>query len=567
MATSAAGVAVATAARVRVGGGHGGAVHVNGRAGQLPVQPARFGMHKRLQVTVRQRACQRLSCLVVRAQQQAAVQQDAVAEAGPSAGVSASSSGDDIPAAVRNLRNAFNSGLTRPLSWREQQLRQLLRMLEEKRPQFAEALQKDLGKGEVESSLFELGLARNAVQDLLDNFWKWAAPEKVATPLSFFPGSAEIVQEPLGVCLVIAPWNFPIVLLVEPLAAALAAGNAVVVKPSEVSSYVSAALAEYLPQYVDTNAVALFEGGKEVSQTLLKQRWDHIFFTGGGTVARSVLAAAAEHLTPVTLELGGKSPVFVDKTVNLEVAAKRIVSGKFGNAGQMCISPDYLLVLEGVAEDLLKALKATVVEFYGLDAQKSADFGRIVSQHHFGRLKGMLDEVQDCVVHGGNTDAASKFIAPTLLLDLPEDVAYWQDEVFGPLLAIKRVQNVDQAIEFINTGPKPLALYVFSTDEAVHDAFVQRTSSGGVCINDTVLHFSIPGLPFGGVGESGMGAYHGKRSFMTFSHSKGVAKRSFALPDPPIRYPPYTGQKLQLLQLLTGGSLPDWFKLPWQKKQ
>eukprot|EP00898_Chlorokybus_atmophyticus_P000911 jgi/Chlat1/1820/Chrsp138S00767 len=560
MAASVVDVAAAAAVGARVDSRGKDGVVVNGRAGQLallPVQPARFGM----QVRLRRHARNRMGCAIVRAQQQAAVQQD-VAEAGHSAGVSAS---EDIPTAVRNVRRAFDSGFTRPFSWRKQQLRQLLRMLEEKRPQFSEALQKDLGKGEVESNVFELGAAGNAIQDLLENFRQWAAPEKVATPLSFFPGSAEIVQEPLGVCLVIAPWNFPILLLVEPLAAALAAGNAVVVKPSEVSSNVSAALAKYLPQYVDMNAVALFEGGKEVSQTLLKQRWDHIFLTGGGTVARSVLAAAAEHLTPVTLELGGKSPVFVDKTVNLEVAAKRIVSGKFGNAGQVCIAPDYLLVLEDVAEDLVKALQATVVEFYGLDAQESADFSRIISQHHFDRLKGMLDEVQDCVLHGGGTDAASRFIAPTLLLDLPEDVAYWQEEVFGPLLAIKRVKNVNQAIEFINERPKPLALYVFSTDEAVHDAFVQRTSSGGVCINDTILHFGIPGLPFGGVGESGMGAYHGKRSFTTFSHSKGVAKRSFTLPDPPFRYPPYTGQKLRLLQWLTGGSLlTDWFKLPWQ---
>eukprot|EP00898_Chlorokybus_atmophyticus_P004654 jgi/Chlat1/518/Chrsp103S08597 len=469
---------------------------------------------------------------------------------------------------VAKLRAAFDQGITRPLEWREHQLKQLIKMVKEQKTAFVEALQADLGRGEMEASVVEVDGVCATMTDLLKNVRKWAAPQKVKTPMSFYPGTAEVVPEPLGAVLIIAPWNFPLILLLEPLAAAIAAGNAVVGKPSEVSSHTSAALAKYVPQYIDMRAISIIEGGKDVVQQLLEQRWDHIFYTGGSSVGRIVMAAAAKHLTPVTLELGGKSPCYVDKDVDVKVVAKRMLSGKFTNAGQICVAPDYCLAHEKIAQPLLEACKDTIKEFYGEDPKASKDFARIISDGHFKRVSGILDEVKDQVFVGGATDPQQRFIAPTLLKDVPESAGYWKEEIFGPLLAVAPVPDEDAAIEFIRKGEKPLALYVFSNSSQVQQKIVSNTSSGGVCINDTVLHLGIPDLPFGGVGESGMGAYHGKRSFDTFSHIKGVAKKPLAN-DPALRYPPFTPKKIALLSLLIGGgSLRDWISwlFGWGKK-
>jgi aldehyde dehydrogenase (NAD+) len=362
------------------------------------------------------------------------------------------------------------------------------------------------------------------------------------------PGKATIVPEPLGVALVIAPWNYPVQLLLLPMAAAVAAGNAVVGKPSELTPATSAALARLVPRYLDERAVAVVEGGVPETTGLLEQRWDHIFYTGNGRVGRVVMAAAAKHLTPVTLELGGKSPVIVDRDANLRVAARRIAWGKFLNAGQTCVAPDYALVHEAVAEPLLDEVRGALRRFYGSDPRQSPDYGRIVNASHFRRLTGLIDAGGfDRLVVGGERDEAARYIAPTVLSGVAPDAAVMGEEIFGPILAVRTVPDVDAAMDEINAGDKPLALYAFTGSKRTAERIVAGTSSGGVCVNGTVLHLGVPGLPFGGVGESGMGAYHGRTGFDTFSHRKAVLTRSVH-PDLPVAYPPYRGWKEKVMR-------------------
>lgn len=450
-----------------------------------------------------------------------------------------------IPAIVQRARDAFDSGRTRPLSWRRAQLDGMRKLLEDNSEQLLAALAADLGKPAAEGWVTDIGFTIGEIKLLQKNLRKWTRPERVSTPIVALPGSSHRVAEPLGVVAIISPWNYPIQLLLSPAAGAIAAGNSVVLKPSEIAPHTSTVITELIQRYLDPDAVQVIEGGVAETTELLAQRFDHIFYTGNGRIGRVVMEAAAKHLTPVTLELGGKSPTIVDATANLRVAARRIAWGKFLNAGQTCIAPDYLLVDKKVAPAFIGELRAAIKEFYGDDPKQSGDYARIVNGHHFNRLASMLES--GSVVIGGETDANTKYIAPTVLADVNVSAPVMQDEIFGPILPMVEIDNVSEAIAFINSKPHPLALYVFSEDDRAIDAVIERTTAGGVTVNGTILHISNPNLPFGGVGESGIGAYHGKSSIDIFQHRKPVLRKSTKV-DPSIAYPPYTEKKMKLIR-------------------
>ncbi|KAB2618960.1 aldehyde dehydrogenase family 3 member H1-like [Pyrus ussuriensis x Pyrus communis] len=375
-------------------------------------------------------------------------------------------------------------------------------------------------------------------------------PQKVSTPITTYPSSAEIVSEPLGVVLVISTWNFPFLLSLDPVIGAISAGNSVVLKPSEIAPATSSLLANLVEEYLDNSAVKVVEGAVPETTALLEQKWDKILYTGSARVGRIVMAAAAKHLTPVILELGGKSPAVVDSDVNLEVAVRRIIAGKWAlNNGQACIGVDYIITTKDFAPKLIEALKYGLEQFFGKDPMNSKDISRIVSSTQFTRLAKLLDEdkVSNKIVLGGQRDEKQLKIAPTILLDVPEDAQIMQEEIFGPLMPIVTVEKIEDSFSVINSKPKPLAVYAFTNNEQLKKGFVDNVSSGGMLINDTVLHVSISGLPFGGVGESGMGSYHGKFSFDGFSHKKAVLYRGFG-GDSDLRYPPYTPEKQRLFK-------------------
>jgi aldehyde dehydrogenase (NAD+) len=454
----------------------------------------------------------------------------------------------DAAALLAGLRATFTTGRTRDLAWRKEQLRALRRMLAEREEDLLGALRLDLGKPAIEAFLTELAFVRAEIDVTLKHLDRWVRPERVGIPVKQRPGRARIHRDPLGVVLIIGPWNYPVQLLLAPLVGAIAAGNCAVLKPSEVSVTVSATLARLLPQYLDPAAIRVVEGAVDETTALLEQRWDHVFYTGNGTIGRVVMAAASKHLTPVTLELGGKSPTYVDASANLAVAAKRIAWGKFLNSGQTCIAPDYVLVDRSVADAFVEELGRAVREFYGDDPQASPDFGRIINGRHFGRIAALVDgEGAGTPAFGGGRDEADRYVAPTALVGTDPAARVMQEEIFGPILPILSVGGVDEAIAFINDRDKPLALYVFAESKRVVERVLAETSSGGVCVNATLYHLVPPTLPFGGVGESGQGAYHGRSTFETFSHRKSVLRKPTRL-DPPIAYPPYTEQKQKLLR-------------------
>jgi aldehyde dehydrogenase (NAD+) len=452
----------------------------------------------------------------------------------------------DAKSLVAKLRSSFESGRTRPHEWRATQLRHLKRVFAENEARLLDALRSDLGKPAFEGVAVELGFTANEIGHALKQLGRWMKPERVRASMMVQPARARIVREPLGVALIIAPWNYPIHLAVSPLIGAIAGGNCVVVKPSEVAPASSAVLAELLPKYLD-ECITVVQGGVAETSALLAEKFDHIFYTGNGTVGRVVMQAAAKNLTPVTLELGGKSPCIVDADVDLAVAARRIAWGKFFNAGQTCIAPDYVLCHKSVEKPLLDALRAVVEEWYGEDPKRSSDFGRIINDRHHARLTALLGAGE--VVFGGTHDASQRYIAPTVLRSVPADAPVMREEIFGPILPVLAVGSIDEAISFINARDKPLALYVFSRDKRNVERILGATTSGGVCVNDALSHIMPAGLPFGGVGPSGMGAYHGRYTFETFTHAKSVLDRSTML-DPSLRYPPYTAQKQKWVKRL-----------------
>ncbi|WP_030613784.1 aldehyde dehydrogenase family protein [Streptomyces fulvoviolaceus] len=425
---------------------------------------------------------------------------------------------------VARLRATFRTGRTKPVEWRTTQLRRLREMLTENGADLAAALHADLGKSSTEAYRTEIDFVIREIDHTLDHLADWLRPESAPVPAHLGGDATAWTQyDPLGVVLVIAPWNYPAQLLLAPVVGALAAGNAVVVKPSEMAPATSAAIARLLPAHLDTDAVAVVEGGIPETTALLAERFDHIFYTGNGAVGRIVLRAAAEHLTPVTLELGGKSPAFVDRDADLDVVADRLARGKFLNAGQTCVAPDYVLTDPETATALEPLLARAVETLFGTDPAASGEYGRIVNERHFDRLSGLLDSGRTVV--GGVGDRTTKYLAPTVLADVDPKSPVMQEEIFGPILPIVTVPGLDEAIGFINDRDKPLALYVFTASEDTHARIAAETSSGGLGYGLPLAHLTVSDLPFGGVGESGMGNYHGRYSIETFSHRKAILEK------------------------------------------
>lgn len=437
---------------------------------------------------------------------------------------------------IEGLRSFFRSGKTRDIDYRIRQLKILDKIVTDHEQDIMAALKKDLNKSNPESFMTEINFVQHEIRYTLKHLKKWASPKRVATPVSLQPGTSYIYKDPLGLVLIIGPWNYPFNLTLSPLVGAIAAGNTVLVKPSEVSAATSGLIRDLIGRYFDPSYLAVVEGGAEETAAILEHPFDHIFYTGGERVGKIVMAAAAKHLTPVTLELGGKSPCIVDKDINFDLAARRICWGKFMNAGQTCVASDYLLVHETAKPKIIEALRGAITQFFGENPQASPCYGRIINEHHFNRLCEFMK--QGNIIFGGTTDITSRYVAPTLIDRVTPEDPIMTEEIFGPLLPIMTYKTTDEAIGFINARPKPLALYIFSDDEALRKRVLSETSSGGACIHNTLLHITSTELPFGGVGPSGMGAYHGKSSFDTFSHAKSVLKH-YPLFNATFLYPPY----------------------------
>ncbi|XP_014644970.1 PREDICTED: aldehyde dehydrogenase, dimeric NADP-preferring [Ceratotherium simum simum] len=456
-----------------------------------------------------------------------------------------------ISEVVQRARAAFNSGKTRPLQFRVQQLEALRRMIKEREKDIAGALTADLHKNEWNAYYEEVVYVLEEIEYMIKKLPEWAADQPVEKTPQTQLDESYIHWEPLGVVLVIGTWNYPFNLTIQPMVGAIAAGNAVVIKPSELSENMATLLATIIPQYLDKDLYAVINGGVSETTEVLKERFDHILYTGSTGVGKIVMMAAAKHLTPVTLELGGKSPCYVDKDCDLDLACRRIAWGKFMNCGQTCVAPDYILCDPSIQNQIVEKLKKSLKEFYGEDAKKSRDYGRMINSRHFQRVMGLMEGQK--VVYGGTGDAATRYIAPTILTDVDPQSQVMQEEIFGPIMPIVCVRGLEEAIHFINQREKPLALYVFSLNDKVIKKMIAETSSGGVTANDVVVHFTLHSLPYGGVGNSGMGSYHGKKSFETFSHRRSCLVRPL-LDDESLtaRYPP------SLAKVRVGGSRGGW---------
>lgn len=436
---------------------------------------------------------------------------------------------------IDQQRIYFASGATRSYTFRKNALERLKKTILEHEKSIYEALHADLHKSEGETFLSEIGIVLREIDTHLKHLRAWMRPKRVGTPLFMKPSRSRIVCEPYGVVLIMAPWNYPFQLTLAPLVGAIAAGNCAVLKPSPYTPHVSTVIRQIVESAFTPEHVTVVEGHRDTNTELLAQRWDYIFFTGSPSMGKVVMQAAAEHLTPVTLELGGKSPCIVDSTANCDIAARRIVWGKFLNAGQTCIAPDYLFVHQNVREPLLEQVELCIKQFYGEDPKASENYARIVSDKAFERIQSYLSEGK--IIQGGETDPAERYIAPTLLTEVDPESPVMQQEIFGPVLPVFEFVHLTDVLEFINNREKPLALYYFGTGKRAKRA-LHETSSGGMCINDTIMHIANDKLPFGGVGNSGMGKYHGKNSFLTFSNRRSLVltPRNF---DIPLKYPPY----------------------------
>ncbi len=453
---------------------------------------------------------------------------------------------------VTALRESFDAGTTRDIDARLAQLAALRRGLRREEPRLARALAADLGKSRTESALTEIGVVTREIDHTMRHLRSWLRPSPLPPGLLLAPAAGELRRQPPGTTLIIAPWNYPVNLTLAPLVAAIAGGNTALVKPSEVAPATSAALTHLLRTHLDPAWVRVVEGAVPETTILLQQRFDLIFYTGSAAVGRIVARAAAEHLTPTVLELGGKSPVFVDDGVDLAATARRIAWGKFTNAGQTCISPDHLMATARTAEELVPHLRRAVHSLYGKDPRRSPDYGRLVSATHFDRVLGLIDD--DKVVLGGTAgaDRATGYIPPTIMTGVERDDAVMGQEVFGPVLPILVVDGPDEAIARIRAGEKPLTAYVFSNRRAIRERFAHETSSGSLALGLTLAHVGIPRMPFGGVGESGMGAYHGEAGLAAFTHAKPVIRKPLRPDTLRMIYPPYRGVKKALLRRLLG---------------
>lgn len=455
-----------------------------------------------------------------------------------------SHSATDYGAIVKSVRDYHATIGKQDIKWRKAQLKALKEMLEKEEAVLLEALQKDLGKGPIESHITEIGLIKSEINVALKNVGKWAKPKKVPMPLHLKPATGKTVYEPYGVALIIGAWNYPLTLTLAPLVGAIAAGNAAIIKPSEIASATAKVLEEIMPRYLDPKAFRVVQGGKEETTDLLKEQFDKIFFTGSKRVGSIIMGAAAKNVTPVTMELGGKCPAIVDSSADIDLTARRLVFGKFINAGQTCVAPDYVLVDEKTAPALTAAFKKTITAFYGEDPRHSADYSRIVNAFHHQRLVDQMSGHE--IVHGGEHDAQSLYIAPTVLKVTDLNTPIMNDEVFGPLLPIVTVKNMSEAFNYIAQKDKPLALYIFAKNKKVIKQ-AQNMCAGAVGINEAIVHPSVAELPFGGVGGSGFGKYHGKWGFEEFSNAKAVFNGATKM-DLPARYPPYKPWKQRILK-------------------
>ncbi len=436
---------------------------------------------------------------------------------------------------IEDQRSYFRTGETRTLKFRKNQLKRLRNAIEANTSSILQALKMDLNKPEYEAYASEIAFLYQEIDHAVRYLKRWMKPRRAKTPLVFAPASSSVLPEPYGITLIIGPWNYPFQLIIAPLIGAIAAGNTSILKPSELAPHTSRVIAEIIDKTFSPSYIAVVEGGAETTQNLLDEKFDYIFFTGGTAVGKVIMEAAARHLTPLTLELGGKSPVIVTDDADSDTAAKKIVWGKFINAGQTCLAPDFVLVQESIRENLIERVAHYIRAFYGENPQKS-HYSRIINQRHFERLSKMMDRGR--IVAGGEMDASDLYIAPTVFEGISLADPIMKEEIFGPLLPVLSFQTLDEAISVVNTFAKPLALYLFTKNRESRNRVIHETSSGGLCINDTVIHVGNYFLPFGGVGESGLGVYHGKDGFDTFSHLKSVFKKSSRW-DIPFRYPPY----------------------------
>lgn len=454
----------------------------------------------------------------------------------------------DFGSVVTGLHAGFNSNRTRPLQWRREQLKALERMLQDCEAEILAALEADLGKPALEGWMSEVSYVQSELDYTQKHLNSWMQPRRVPTPTFGLPGRSWIQPEPLGVVLIMSAWNYPFQLIFAGLVAAIAAGNCALLKPSELAAATAALVARRVPEYLDPECFAVVEGGVAETTALLRERFDHILYTGGAAVGKIVMTAAARHLTPVTLELGGKSPCVVLPDAKLETAARRIAWGRFMNAGQTCVAPDYVLTDPATRERLLPLLAREVEQMFGANPQTSDSYGRIINERHFDRLVALLGS--GTAVTGGQPDRAERYIPPTVLTDVSADSPVMNEEIFGPVLPVLAVDDLDAAIAFIRAREKPLAAYLFSSSRAAREQFIDTVSAGNVCINDVMMFMVVQGLPFGGVGNSGMGAYKGVHGFNRFSHMKAVMKRGW-WPDIALRYAPYTAGKFKWLKRLS----------------
>ncbi|MGZ9850148.1 aldehyde dehydrogenase [Macrococcus psychrotolerans] len=449
---------------------------------------------------------------------------------------------------IQNVRDFFQTQSTKDIKFRKKYLKALKKSIKKHEPDILDALKSDLGKNKVEAYATEVGFVMKELSYIIKELKNWAKTKSVTTPMMQFPAKSFIKYEPYGTVLIIGPFNYPFQLVMSPLIGALAAGNCAVVKPSEMTPQTSMVVQEILEEVFPEDYVKVIQGEKEVTSQLLDERFDYIFFTGSTKVGQIVYEKASKHLTPVTLELGGKSPVIIDDTANLKVAAERIAFGKFMNAGQTCVAPDYVIIDNTVKMKFVKALQTTIQEFYGAQIEQSEDFGRIVNDNHFNRLVNIIEDSRQQVIYSGESNADELFVAPTIILDPELSNSVMQQEIFGPILPIIGYDTFNEVYDIVEQYEKPLALYLFTEDSDQITAVFNRLSFGGGCVNDTILHLANPNLPFGGVGHSGIGSYHGKYSFELFSHEKSYITKSTKL-ESGLLFPPYKGKFKYVKQL------------------
>jgi aldehyde dehydrogenase (NAD+) len=465
---------------------------------------------------------------------------------------SSSSVVDKLPQYVSELRAYYQTHVTKTYHWRITQLQALLRLVKENEDSILNAMTQDLSKPTLEAGMSEVWNISAEIEATIKHLSNWMKPEYVPTPAALLPATSYVQQEPYGVALIIAPFNYPFQLAILPLAASIAAGNVACIKPSELTPTTASLLTTLLPKYLDPRSIRVVEGAIAETSALLKERWDFIFFTGSETVGKIVQKAAAVHLTPTVLELGGKSPNIIHSDASLDLAVRRTIWGKYFNAGQTCIAPDFAFVHNSIKNEFIQRAKKQITAFYTENPKNSKDLARIVSERHTERLASVIDAHKNDIVAGGEYSKKERYVAPTLV-DVKDinSAKSMQEEIFGPILPIVGYNDINEVKDYINAHPKPLTLYLFTNSQSVIDDIIVSTSSGAVTVNDTLMHFTNNYLPFGGVGSSGIGSYHGKFGYQAFSHPKPVLVKS-VYGDPPLRYPPYTDGKVSMMKTFAG---------------